>query len=160
MEVFSCRSNGLKEIFKVLGLEAGGLELSLVFGIDSNVNITKPALYTVGGSLKPLTKEGLESLGATSGIYSALAVTMLVCKFRGVWNGEVFTETNCEFYSPVKLIAEREELQVTKVSGEQYQGDVCLPIVKDVEKKIVGTLNNIFKEELTKKTFLAYRLDN
>ena len=156
MEVFNCRGNGLKEIFKVLTLESGEQEVNLVFGVDSSVNIVKPASYAVGGTLKLLNEDDIKNLGATSGVYSSLAVTMLVCKFRGVWRDGNFLSTKCDFYSPIKL--DSEKLQDTSVSGVPYQGDICIPIIKDIGKRVTETLNKAFAEGVSRKTFLRYRL--
>lgn len=151
---------GIKEEYKVVDEGNDSIWVTATFGIDSELSLTRPALYT-SDAFKPFGYDKDSSMSfeeymtgfmrKRNGLYSVLGVTMLICSISGrmklVDGAYVWDSVSCEFFAPYKFASDSKRL-ITKRLGSDH------PLDSSLREKIIGDLQQSI---YSKETFISAR---
>lgn len=152
----------IKEDYKVIK-DGETYSITATFGLDSMLNPTKPAVHTRNGYVPVLrsmdktipTLEVMEEfVKMKKGVYSLSVSTMLVCYFKGKYDGKNWSEDSvCDFFLPCDITDG--VLKALRLSPTSAVG--CVPFMQldQLRAKIFNLVETSYS---SKAEFLLSRL--
>lgn len=141
---------GIKETYKVLR-DGNNYSVDLLFGLDGNKELTKPAVYSSEGycSLSKLyggeTQEEMErvllkDMSSRLGVYSVGKVTLFLVQIRGKFTpeGDWVTEPTCRLFFQAKVSEDFETLTCLECTDKPKQVNALyLQVVSEIKERLL-----------------------